>query len=60
MMLTVVIGGPGENRFDPVQHLYDIPVVVPQGTKFNQVILYREKYDPNRRESVVIDIPNGL
>jgi len=26
----------------------------------HQVVLYRQKYDPNRRESVVIDIPNGL
>ena len=57
---TVAIGGPGENRFDRAQHLYEIPIAVPKGTKFSQVVLYRQKYEPSRRESVVIDIPSGL
>jgi hypothetical protein len=56
---TVAIGGPGESRFDRVEHFYEIPIVVPEGTRFERVVLFRERYDPRRREGIIIDMPGG-
>jgi hypothetical protein len=56
---TGALGGPGENRFDPNEHNYEIPVVVPQGTRFERLEFVREKYDPRYREKLIIDLPGG-
>jgi hypothetical protein len=57
---TVALGGPGENRFDPSEHTYEIPIIVPQGTRIERVEFVREKYDPRGYEKLIIDIPGGI
>ena len=57
---TVSLGGPGENRFDPSEHNYEVPVVVPQGTRFERIEFIRERYDPARREKLIIDLRGGI
>jgi hypothetical protein len=41
-------------------HNYEIPIVVPQGTRFVRVEFVREKYDPRSREKLIIDLPGGI
>src|SRR5215510_4626262 len=50
---TVALGGPAENRFDPREHNYEIPIIVPQGTRFERIELVREKYDPFGHEELI-------
>ncbi|HEY7544607.1 MAG TPA: hypothetical protein VID27_06985 [Blastocatellia bacterium] len=55
------LGSTIENQFDPVEKFYAVEITVPEGTRFEQVILSRERDDlnPKRSEEIIIDLPGG-
>ena len=56
---TEFLGGPYGKLIDPTEHFYEIAIVVPEGTRFSRVVLVREKYEPRRREEIIIELPGG-
>ena len=56
---TVALGQ-SEDRFAPLERNYEIPIIVPQGTRFERIEFVREKYDPRRYEKLIIDLPGGI
>ncbi len=58
---AISLKGTDENQFDPIEHFYEVPIAVPQGTRFDQIILFRQRddLDPKRREEIIIYLPGG-
>lgn len=56
---TAFLGGPYKKISDPAEHYYEVPIIVPEGTRFSWVVVVREWYDPRRREEIIIELPGG-